>query len=318
MNGIINIYKEKDFTSHDVVAKLRGILKMRKIGHTGTLDPMAEGVLPVCLGNATRLCDMLTDHSKQYEAEFILGMRSDTLDITGVIEKAEADIPGEEEIVKAIESFVGGYDQIPPMYSAKKVNGKKLYELARNGVEIERKPVFVQIDAIEVKHIEENKITIVVDCGKGTYIRSLCSDIGEKLGCGAVMSRLVRTRVGAFGIDTAVKLSEVEDFVKEGLIDNYVLGTETVFKELEVLRFKNTSDSETDMAVANRDIDIDKMLHNGNFFSSRLCENKACDKEQFRVYDAKGAFIGIYQYYADRKLFKPFKMFYLGENNADH
>ena len=188
-NGIINVYKEIGFTSHDVVAKLRGILRTKKIGHTGTLDPNAEGVLPVCVGKATKLCEFLLEKSKTYRATMVLGKVTDTQDITGKVLAEKEVAVTKEQIVDTIESFIGGYDQIPPMYSALKVKGKKLYELARQGIEVERKPRFIMLDDIKILDISEDlcHITIDVSCSKGTYIRTLCHDIGDRLGCGACM-----------------------------------------------------------------------------------------------------------------------------------
>ena len=177
-NGIINVYKESGFTSHDVVAKLRGILHQKKIGHTGTLDPEATGVLPVCLGNATRLCDIITDKSKEYRAVLLLGISTDTEDATGKILSRKAVNVTEKDIEKTINSFVGKYNQVPPMYSALKVNGQKLCDLARKGVEIERKPREVFIYDIIIEKIDIPEVTMTVKCSKGTYIRSLCRDIG--------------------------------------------------------------------------------------------------------------------------------------------
>ena len=185
IHGIINVYKEKGFTSHDVVAKLRGIVGQKKIGHTGTLDPDATGVLPVCLGKATKLCDLLTDKNKTYEAVLLLGKTTDTQDITGeVLEEKSTEALTEEKVREAIEGFIGDYEQIPPMYSALKVNGKKLYELAREGKVIERKARPVKILDIQILEIDLPKVRMEVSCSKGTYIRTLCHDIGEKLGCG--------------------------------------------------------------------------------------------------------------------------------------
>ena len=185
MDGVIVIRKEKDFTSHDVVAKLRGILHMKKIGHTGTLDPDAEGVLPVALGKATRLVDMITDKEKTYEAVMRLGVVTDTQDMSGTVLSQAAELHvTEEELRAAIESFAGDYMQVPPMYSALKVNGKKLYELAREGKTVERKPRPVHFYEIEILEINLPLVRFCVTCSKGTYIRTLCHDIGEKLGCG--------------------------------------------------------------------------------------------------------------------------------------
>ena len=179
INGILNIYKEKGWTSHDVVARLRDIVGQKKIGHTGTLDPDAEGVLPVCLGRATKVCDLLTDKDKTYETVLLLGKTTDTQDITGTV-LAEQQTAGitEEDVLACIRSFVGEYDQIPPMYSALKVGGKKLYELAREGKTVERKSRKVLIHDIRVEELCLPRVRMEVDCSKGTYIRTLCHDIG--------------------------------------------------------------------------------------------------------------------------------------------
>ena len=217
IHGIINVYKEKGFTSHDVVAKLRGIVGQKKIGHTGTLDPDATGVLPVCLGKATKLCDLLTDKNKTYEAVLLLGKTTDTQDITGeVLEEKSTEALTEEKVREAIEGFIGDYEQIPPMYSALKVNGKKLYELAREGKVIERKARPVKILDIQILEIDLPKVRMEVSCSKGTYIRTLCHDIGEKLGCGGCMESLIRTRVSTFRIEDAKTLDEIETLKQEG------------------------------------------------------------------------------------------------------
>ena len=210
IHGVVNIYKEKGFTSHDVVAKLRGIVKQKKIGHTGTLDPDAEGVLPVCFGKATKLCDMLTDKDKTYETVLLLGKTTDTQDISGeVLKEGDTQQITEEMLRNAILSFVGEYAQIPPMYSALKVNGKKLYELAREGKEVERKARPVTIYHIQIKEIQMPRVRMEVRCSKGTYIRTLCHDIGETLGCGGCMEELLRTQVERFEIKDSICLSEV-------------------------------------------------------------------------------------------------------------
>lgn len=231
INGVINIYKEKGYTSHDVVAKLRGILRQKKIGHTGTLDPDAEGVLPVCLGKATKLCDLLTDKRKTYEAVLHLGISTDTQDMTGtVLEKRE--VTADPATVRScIESFLGEQQQIPPMYSALKVNGRKLYELAREGKEVERKPRRVVFYHIEILETDLPLVRFRVTCSKGTYIRTLCHDIGRKLGCGGCMESLLRTRVERFDVKDAMRLSEVEAAVGEGCILSHVVTIEQMFSE---------------------------------------------------------------------------------------
>ncbi|MBP5732814.1 MAG: tRNA pseudouridine(55) synthase TruB, partial [Lachnospiraceae bacterium] len=190
LNGMIIVKKEAGFTSNDVVAKMRGICGQRKVGHTGTLDPDATGVLPVCLGNGTKLCDMLAERDKEYVTELLLGVTTDTQDISGTVLSEREVNASEEEVRAAIQSFVGAYDQVPPMYSALKVNGKKLYELAREGKEVERKARRVAILEIEILEMKLPVVKLRVACTKGTYIRTLCHDIGEKLGCGGTMKSL--------------------------------------------------------------------------------------------------------------------------------
>lgn len=299
VNGIINIYKEAGFTSHDVVAKLRGIVKQKKIGHTGTLDPDATGVLPVCLGNATKLCDMLTDKSKEYEACLLLGVTTDTQDMSGQILTRQEITCTQEEAREAVLSFVGGYDQIPPMYSAIKVNGKKLYELARNGIEIERKPRRVEIPKIEILACELPELRFRVSCSKGTYIRALCADIGDKLGCGAAMKSLVRTRVGNFHIEEAWKLSDVEKMVAEGTLLEHVVASDKVFMEYSKVTVKQL---------------FEKVLANGNKLKLNQIdfekEQELMDGEMLRVYNSQDIFTGVYTYVAKEHCLKPYKMFF--------
>ena len=211
-HGVINIYKEPGFTSHDVVAKLRGILRQKKIGHTGTLDPAAEGVLPVCLGKGTKLCDLLTDKRKTYQAVLLLGTETDTQDTTGTIlsEKPTEQLT-EPAVRGAAESFVGPYMQVPPMYSALKVNGKKLYELARKGREVERKPRSITIFELELlEQVSETDYLLRCRCSKGTYLRTLCHDIGQALGCGGAMYSLRRTMAAGYPLAEAVTLEDVQ------------------------------------------------------------------------------------------------------------
>lgn len=307
INGVINIYKERGFTSHDVVAKLRGILKQKKIGHTGTLDPDAEGVLPVCLGKGTRLCDMLTDHSKVYEVVLLLGQSTDTQDVSGsVLQEAPVDV-SEEEVREAIMSFVGPYDQIPPMYSALKVNGQKLCDLARAGKEVERKARPVEIYEIQIEEIHLPRVRMTVSCSKGTYIRTLCHDIGEKLKCHGCMESLLRTRVGQFLLKDSLTLAQVEAYRDENRITEIVMPVDQVFSDCPALKLTK---------------EAAKLGYNGNPFTSTqaLTENdqmvgKSSDisldgGKWFRVYDPEGVFIGVYAYDSKRDQFHPEKMFY--------
>ncbi len=218
MDGIINVYKEKGWTSFDVTKKLRSILHEKKIGHTGTLDPMAEGVLVVCAGTATKLVSSIEASEKVYEAEMKLGIRTDTEDTTGrILEEQPAEL-SEDAIRTAAEGFIGSYDQIPPMYSAKKVNGQKLYDLARQGQVIERKPNRITIHALTVDSIALPYVRMTVTCSRGTYIRTLIKDIGEKLGCGAAMSALKRTRVGQFEVKDSRTIAEISDAETQGAL----------------------------------------------------------------------------------------------------
>ena len=294
-NGIINVYKEKGFTSHDVVAKLRGILKQKKIGHTGTLDPDAVGVLPVCLGCGTKLCDLLTDRSKEYEAVMLLGVTTDTEDTNGkVIEKKAVNV-NDEAVRFAIQSFVGEYAQIPPMYSAIKVNGKKLYELARAGQEIERKPRQVTITDIEIIEINLPRVRMKINCGKGTYIRSLCRDIGDKLGCGGCMEQLIRTRVGGFVVDKSMKLSDIEEKVKNNLITDYIHPVDEVFKDYPSVYVSGKRA---------------QLVSNGNKFLRDASEPCGMVRVYFEAENK--IFAGVYESDMDG-FYKPFKMFLNGE-----
>lgn len=216
MDGIINVYKEAGWTSFDVTKKLRSILHEKKIGHTGTLDPAATGVLVVCAGKATKLVNAITGTDKVYEAEMQLGIETDTEDTTGTILRESPVNVTESDVLRAVQHFIGSYDQIPPMYSAKKINGKKLYELAREGKEVERKPNRITIFNIEINEIRLPYVRMTVTCSKGTYIRTLCKDIGVRLGCGAAMSSLKRTRVGSFSLSDSKTIAEIETLMASG------------------------------------------------------------------------------------------------------
>ncbi|MCI7149274.1 tRNA pseudouridine(55) synthase TruB [bacterium] len=301
IHGVLNIYKEKGYTSHDVVARLRRIVGQKKIGHTGTLDPEAEGVLPVCLGKATKLCDLLTDKDKTYEAVLLLGISTDTQDTTGKIleEKNTADLR-EEAVREVVLSFEGEYDQIPPMFSALKVGGKKLYELARDGKEVERKPRHVQIYRIRILQIDLPRVRMEVTCSKGTYIRTLCHDIGEKLGCGGCMESLIRTRVERFGVAESLRISEVEQLMDEGTLQEHMIKVDEMFPDYQKVYLT----PEASAAV-----------RNGNSFRlgdviwiSELSGFQ--NAERVRVYDEERNFIAVYEFEKENQLFKIVKMFF--------
>lgn len=298
---MLNIYKEKGYTSHDVVARLRRIVGQKKIGHTGTLDPEAEGVLPVCLGKATKLCDLLTDKDKTYEAVLLLGISTDTQDTTGKIleEKNTADLR-KEAVREVVLSFEGEYDQIPPMFSALKVGGKKLYELARDGKEVERKPRHVQIYRIRILQIDLPRVRMEVTCSKGTYIRTLCHDIGEKLGCGGCMESLLRTRVERFGVAESLRISEVEQLMDEGTLQEHMIKVDEMFPDYQKVYLT----PEASAAV-----------RNGNSFRlgdviwiSELSGFQ--NAERVRVYDEERNFIAVYEFEKENQLFKIVKMFF--------
>lgn len=323
-NGLINVYKEAGFTSFDVVAKLRGILGQKKIGHTGTLDPDATGVLPVVVGNATKLVEMLTDKQKEYVAEFVLGVSTDTQDISGEVTERRAVTCSEDDIRVMIDTFVGDIMQVPPMYSALKVDGKKLYELAREGKTVERKARPVTIYEIEILSVNMDgsidddangadlrsgdaadttaadaygadmaagspRISIRVICSKGTYIRTLCSDIGEKLGCGATMTSLKRTMSGQFGIGNAHTLAEIEDYIKSGRSDEIITPTDAIFADLPKYMVKGPEL---------------KLVQNGNQIAI-----PSSDAKEIRIY-SDTEFIALYeQKNPKQNIYKPKYMF---------
>ena len=292
MDGILNVYKEQGFTSFDVVAKLRGVYHQKKIGHTGTLDPDAEGVLPVCLGKATRVCDLLTDKDKEYTAVLRLGIMTDTQDMTGcVLAEHPVDVT-EEQVRDAIRSFIGTYDQVPPMYSALKVNGQKLCDLARKGITVERAARTIQIYDIEILSMQLPEVTIRVSCSKGTYIRTLCQDIGDRLGCFGCMKSLLRTKAAGFVLADAHRISEIEQNP-----DEWIMPVDTVFVHLP---------------KADLSADAGKLLANGNKIPEEVISNLSeslKSSESVRMYNEEGQFAGLYTYREEERCFKPLKMF---------
>ncbi|WP_418538858.1 tRNA pseudouridine(55) synthase TruB [Massilistercora timonensis] len=297
IHGILNIYKEKGYTSHDVVAKLRGITGQRKIGHTGTLDPEAEGVLPVCLGRATKVCDLLTDRDKTYEAVLLLGIRTDTQDVTGTVTD-RGDIQGitREMVEQAAHKYVGEYDQIPPMYSALKVNGKKLYELAREGKTIERKARRVRIYELEILEEALPRVRLRVRCSKGTYIRTLCDDIGADLGCYGCMEALLRTSVGPFALEEACRLEKVASAVKAGELGKMLCPIDRLFAEYPAVQVKKG---------------WEKLAYNGNGLKRSMTDGdrETRDGACVRIYDAGGNFLALYRYHREAEEYTTVKMF---------
>lgn len=228
MNGVLLLNKPYGITSHDAVNKIRRIYNTKKVGHTGTLDPMATGVLPILVGNAVKASEFLVSDNKEYRARFILGIETDTEDTSGKVIKESDFLPDDKAVEEAVNSFLGDYDQIPPMYSAIKVNGHKLYDLARRGEVIEREARKVRVDAISSKKISEREWEICASVSKGTYIRTLVADIGRKLGCGAAMSALERTVSGDFSLDKCYTFEEIESASD---LSTLLLETETLFEK---------------------------------------------------------------------------------------
>ncbi len=298
IHGILNVYKEKGYTSHDVVARLRKITKQKKIGHTGTLDPDAVGVLPVCLGKATKLCELLTDKNKTYETVLLLGKETDTQDISGkVLAEQRTEDLTEKEIKEAVLSFVGGYEQIPPMYSALKVNGKKLYELAREGKVIERKARPVTIYDIRILSIDIPRVRMSVTCSKGTYIRTLCYDIGRKLRCGGCMEELIRSRVSRFLLEDSMTLEEIERKMQDKTLEESIVSVDAMFEDYP--KAVVTEDGES-------------MARNGNVLPADVVETweNVSDGTNIRLYDKEEHFIALYKWQEREAGYHLVKMFF--------
>ncbi len=293
--GIMNVYKECGWTSFDVVAKLRGICGQKKIGHTGTLDPDAEGVLPVCLGNATRVSGFLTDRDKTYRTVLLLGVDTDTQDVSGtVLRRGSTDGITEEKVRECTAGFSGEITQIPPMYSARKVNGQRLYELARKGEVVERPPANVTIYEITIEEIALPRVTMTVRCSKGTYIRTLCHDIGECLGCFGTMEHLIRTESAGFRIDEALRIPEIQRLRDEGRLDECIHPVEELFADCPALCTKESAD---------------RLLHNGSRLLAEQIQGEVPEAPRIRMMDSSGVFCGIYRCSDRADGCRPVKMF---------
>lgn len=273
MDGIINCYKPVGITSFDAVNRVKKIVKGPKVGHTGTLDPAASGVLPICIGKATKLIDYIMEGKKGYRVEMTLGIVTDTYDREGKILCEKEVISSEADIIAAIQCFKGEIMQVPPMYSAIKHKGKRLYELARDGVEIERQPRKISIDDVNILRIEKNKVIFDVECSKGTYIRSLCFDIGEKLGCGAMMSALERTFSGEFRLQNAVNINNLDS----NNLEQYVISMDKALNKLPSI---------------NVDAKFERLLRNGVEVNDKNFIH-TIDKEVYKVYNMDNQLLGI-------------------------
>ena len=383
---MLTVYKEKGYTSSDAVARLRGILHMRKIGHTGTLDPDAEGVLPMCLGNATRICELIADREKEYLAVMRLGVRTDTQDMSGQIisqlpDEKVHDIMSSDErgpvaagamagddkiqilspdsfdadpqagrvickkILDAAASFTGEIEQIPPMYSAVKVNGKRLYDMARKGISVERKPRRITIYSLRIEKVELPLVTMRVRCSKGTYIRTLCEDMGNTLGTGAAMQSLLRTRVGNFTLDEALTLDRLEEIAKSdpASLSRLIRPVDSFFADLpaaecsdDALRLLKNGNPLTQSELRFLQLQEDPLKSRGS--SQGVCAEDStsadtgrCDdtdgnerdagaslpgiepgQQVIRMYDEAGSFYGLYRSSSGQrgqKRYSAYKMF---------
>lgn len=280
MNGILCMNKPQDFTSFDVIGKLRGILHMKRLGHTGTLDPMATGVLPILVGTATKACDILPNQDKTYQATVVFGKATDTLDIWG---KPLQDYP-EQHVTEAalraiLPKFLGDITQLPPMYSAVSVNGKRLYELARKGETVERPTRTVHIDAITLDAFDETQqtATLTVSCGKGTYIRTLLSDIGQRLGGDAVMTALTRTAACGYPLQDCLTFEQVAAAMADGTLEEHLLPTDSLFSSYPKLRLNAAQE---------------RMFCNGVKLDLNRLRNLQPDQDIYTVYGATGTFLG--------------------------
>ncbi len=304
-NGIVNLYKERAFTSLDAVAKSRGIFGQKKIGHTGTLDPLAEGVLILCLGKATKLADIIVSKEKEYRCTMLLGLETDTEDVTGKIlketEKDKVTSLSEEEIRNVIASFVGEQKQVPPIYSALKINGRKLYDYARSGESVEIPARDISIYDIHIERIMLPEVEFVVRCSKGTYIRSLCRDMGRKLGVGGVMKSLIREEVNGFYSKDSYTLDQLSKLKEDGELEKAILPIDNLLKNFPVAEIKPEGD---------------KYLSNGNkIFMNQLSfdenERERIKTADFVRINRNKELFALYRYDKDDNLLRNFKM--LGE-----
>lgn len=298
MDGIMVINKPENYTSFDVVAVMRKLLKTKKVGHAGTLDPMATGVLPILAGNATKIQNLLQGSSKEYRAKFRLGLITDTEDISGKILKKNPVNVNAEALKKVISAFVGEIKQVPPMYSAIKKDGVRLYSLARQGIKVNREKRVVTIDDIKLENYNEEmqEATMLVRCSKGTYIRTLCADIGAQLGCGAAMSELERTRVGNFTLEKSITLDKAKELASENNLDKLLLSIDSVLSKYNPIK---VTDAQTV-----------RFLNGGGLALDRISIKDAQDSQKLRVYGTDGKFLGLGIVNVTKKEMSVYKLLY--------
>ena len=282
MNGIIVINKPKDYTSFDVVAVMRRLLSEKKIGHTGTLDPMATGVLPILVGRTTKLQSFILEADKEYIATFQLGVTTDTLDITGKVLSSVTSQVKALELKDVLASFRGKIKQVPPMYSAVQKNGVRLYDLARKGIEVEREAREVTINELRLLRFDEasQSGTFLVNCSKGTYVRTLCDDIGKKLGCGAVLTNLQRTKTCDFDIKNSITLDEARELAANGVLHKSILPCDVVLKQYKAVKLP--------------DAQVNRFKNGGKLSLDRISNLGRLEKDELvRVYSRDDKFIGL-------------------------
>lgn len=302
IDGILNVNKPAGITSFSVVAWLKRLTREKHVGHTGTLDPIATGVLPICLGQATRISYFLTNSNKTYLAQIELGITTDTFDREGrIIETKDASGVTGEMVRNALNDFQGIIEQIPPMYSALKYHGKRYYELARQGVKIEPKPRKIQIFNVEIVSYQLPVVIVKVECSKGTYIRSLADDLGHNLGCGAFLKNLTRIQSGPFHIEDAVSMDTIEDAFKRGLLPEILHPLDTPVLHLAAIIVNKNNES---------------AICHGRSIS--VCDNPCIvSKEYCRAYTAEGDFLALLSYNSTENLWHPDKIFNIRDTRAD-
>lgn len=310
LEGVLPIWKPKGWTSHDVVAKARRILRMKRIGHTGTLDPEVTGVLPLCLGRATRLVEYIQDLPKQYEAQLVLGLATDTEDLSGTVLERADDVRAvvtEEEVRQAIRRFEGEIEQVPPMYSAVKVDGKRLYELARQGLEVERKPRKVTVHSIELLGSDWSRphptVRFRVLCSKGTYIRTLCVDMGRALGVPAAMAELVRTSTGGIGRDQCLTLEEAESLYARGELSGKLLSADRVLRHLPEVEL---SPEQKVMALQGRKLRVAAVRPPRD---PAPASSASGESGEVAAFDEQGQLVGIFLWEPEQRMLTPRKIF---------
>lgn len=298
MDGIMVINKPENYTSFDVVAVMRKLLKTKKVGHAGTLDPMATGVLPILAGNATKIQNLLQGSSKEYRAKFRLGLITDTEDISGKILKKNPVNVNVETLKKVISAFVGEIKQVPPMYSAIRKDGVRLYSLARQGIKVNREKRVITIDDIKLENYNEEmqEATMRVRCSKGTYIRTLCADIGNQLGCGATMSKLERTRVGSFTLEKSITLDRAKELASENKLDKLLLSIDSVLSKYN--------------AVKVTDAQTVRFLNGGGLALDRISIKDAQDSQKLKVYGTDGKLLGLGIVNVTKKEMSVYKLLY--------